>query len=390
MKNQDRNDDHRDTGRSPWTPSACRPSAASTRALPARGGGRPWWRSRRALGGATLCVTCLFVAAIYVVSAMGPAARRLESAAQSAPGVDGRDATASGTLRQPPYVLFRSTALGDTYGTMGLVPVDTPDGSRASLRLRCERVHFAAGRGVCLIAHRGLLTTYEAAIVGADFQPRYTLPLRGTPSRVRVSPDGRFAAMTVFVSGHSYAAASFSTLTTVVDLHSVESVVNDMEKFTIWREGERFQAVDVNVWGVTFAADSNRFYATLGSGGRTYLIEGHLAAREAWVRREGIECPSLSPDNTRLAFKKRVDGVWGPVIWRLSVLDLGTLDEWALAETRSVDDQAEWLDDRQILYSLSDRTSGTAETTIWVVAADGGGAPRRFVPKADSPVVVRP
>ena len=38
---------------------------------------------------------------------------------------------------------------------------------------------------------------------------------------------------------------------------------------------------DFNFWGVTFARDGNRFYATLGTGGKTYLVEGDVAARQA-------------------------------------------------------------------------------------------------------------
>jgi hypothetical protein len=156
----------------------------------------------------------------------------------------------------------------------------------------------------------------------------------------------------------------------------------------VWRDGEQFRGVDFNFWGVTFARDSNRFYATLGSGGRTYLLEGNLAAREARVLRENVECPSLSPDNTRIAFKKRTGGIISPVTWRLSILDLRTLDDRPLAETRSVDDQAEWLDDHHILYALPDRASATAVTTTWVVPADGSGEPRPLLQNAYSPVVV--
>ena len=41
----------------------------------------------------------------------------------------------------------------------------------------------------------------------------------------------------------------------------------------------RVESVDRNYWGVTFAADSNTFYATLLTNGHTYLIKGDLARR---------------------------------------------------------------------------------------------------------------
>jgi hypothetical protein len=60
-----------------------------------------------------------------------------------------------------------------------------------------------------------------------------------------------------------------------------------------------------------------------------------------------------------------------------------------LAETRSVDDQAEWLDDSTVLYGLP-RTgqSGAATADIWAVRADGSGAPTVLVADAWSPAVV--
>jgi hypothetical protein len=72
------------------------------------------------------------------------------------------------------------------------------------------------------------------------------------------------------------------------------------------------------------------------------------------------------------------------------VLDLATQQEWLLAETRSVDDQVEWLDDASVLYALPDRTSRSAAMHAWAVLADGRGEPHPFVAHAYSPVVIRP
>jgi hypothetical protein len=288
-----------------------------------------------------------------------------------------------------PALLFRHTLLDDTYGKLAFVHLDHPESPPTVVDLRCDRVHFAAGHGVCLTARRGIFTNYEAIVFDATFQPRYVLPLRGMPSRVRVSADGRVAAMTVFISGHAYTTSGFSTHTSIIDLPTGASIAPDLEQFTIWREGERFQALDFNVWGVTFSPDPHRFYATLGSGGRTYLIEGDLLTHTAWVRRGDIECPALSLDNRRIAFKKRV-GAWGPVTWRLAVLDLRSQQEWLVAESRSVDDQAEWLDDTTLLYALPEATARTAAMHTWAVPADGTGQPRLLATHAYSPVVVRP
>ena len=285
--------------------------------------------------------------------------------------------------------MFRITGLGDANGRLGVVGLAEAEKPPTVTPLRCERLHFTVDRGVCLIAERRMFASYGAVVFDGDFQPRHQLRLTGIPSRVRVAPDGRHAAITVFVSGHSYAASNFSTRTSFVDLRTGDLTVEDMESFTVWRDGDRFKAGDFNFWGVTFERDANRFYATLGTGGGTYLIEGDLALREARVLRAGVECPSLSPDNTRVVFKKRTGGILTAVAWRLSVLDLATGREWELAETRSVDDQVEWLDDRQVVYGLLAAPSGTAVTNVWAVPADGSGAPQLLIPGAASPVVFR-
>jgi hypothetical protein len=258
---------------------------------------------------------------------------------------------------------------------------------------------MAAGRGLCL----GQDVWGGAFTFDADFQPRHVLSVSGIPSRARVSPNGRYGVVTVFVRGHSYASGSFSTQTTLIDmatgtmLGTTPQAGGDgrvgLERFAVYRDGARLQAEDMNFWGVTFARDENRFYATVGTGGKTYLIEGDIAGEEARVLAENVECPSLSPDNTRLIFKKRVGGIAGsgvtPPFWQLYQLDLVTLSESPLAETRNVDDQVEWLDDRHIVYSLQDEgPPATIRPDIWLLALDGS-APRLFQTGAMSPAVVR-
>jgi dipeptidyl aminopeptidase/acylaminoacyl peptidase len=207
------------------------------------------------------------------------------------------------------------------------------------------------------------------------------VPTDGIPTRARVAPDGRYAAFTVFVTGHSYADAALSTATLLVDLANRTAVAN-LEEFEVFQDGHVIKSIDSNYWGATFGDDSNFFYATLRTGGVNYLVRGDIAARRVTVLRPGVECPSLSPDGTRVAFKKMI----ARADWRLSVLDLATLEETELAETRSVDDQAEWLDDERILYALADPAPWMS---IMVVSADGSGRPTRFAKGAASPAVVK-
>lgn len=201
---------------------------------------------------------------------------------------------------------------------------------------------------------------------------------------MRVAADGRVAAITVFVTGHGY-GSSFSTKTTLVDMASGDAL-GDLEEFTTWRNRTRIKADDFNYWGVTFGRDSNNFYATLGSAGKTYLVRGDLALRKLTVLYEGVECPSVSPDERLIAFKKRLGTTAGS--WRLAILDLKTMTERLLAsESRNVDDQAEWLDNDRLLYALPRPNS--AVTDVWVAPVEAAGPARVFIPGAESPAVVR-
>lgn len=248
----------------------------------------------------------------------------------------------------------------------------------AGRELACERVYFAAGRGLCLAtAESGV--SYEATIFDSSLRPLKQLSLAGLPSRARVSSDGRYGAMTVFVNGHAYlGSGGFSTTTTIVDMRSGEELAN-LEDFEVSKDGSSFDAADFNFWGVTFAADPDRFFATLRSGGHYYLVEGSLSRRTVRVLRAGVECPSLSPDGTRIAFKSRIGD---EDRWRLMVLDLDTLAAHPVAERHSIDDQAEWLDDRTLVYSDG--------LDVYTVPADGGGERRLVLRDATSPVSLAP
>lgn len=324
---------------------------------------------------AGLCLASLAAAAAYLALAD----RREAAEAQARPAVAEAPAAAGINLRG--RLVFRSTSLA-SYGKVAAVPLSSPAQERRVAELECERIHVRDGRGLCLQADRGAITTYEAVTLGEGLRPQARFPLAGPPSRARVGPGGRLAAYTVFVTGHSYAQGGFSTRTAIVDVETGAEVA-ELETFTVRRGDRVLRSPDFNFWGVTFADDGRTFYATLGTGGHTYLVAGDVRARSARVLRDGVECPSLSPDGTRIAFKKRVTRGIGPVSWRVAVLDLATGEERVLAETRSVDDQVEWLDDDRIAYGL--QRAGSAVSDVWFVRADGTGKPVRLLEAAWSP-----
>lgn len=332
----------------------------------------------RALILAAICGLCLLLAGGYTARAIRA---RHGSSAVAGPVATNETLAQLSSAARLTFVRAADNPV-TAPGQVALLPLAQRDSESQGTAASCARVYITAGRGLCLTIPQGF-STVSAFTFDQQFRTLHTLPVSGFPSRARISPDGRYGAMTFFLyGGHSYSGGNYVTQTTLVDMNTGD-LVADLENFTILRDGARIQSADFNFWGVTFARDSNRFYATLGTAGKIYLIEGDIAGRQAHVLRENVECPSLSPDNTRLVFKKRIeDGP--PAVWRLYALDLATMKETPLAETRSVDDQVEWLDDHQILY-----TPPLPRPEIWAVPADGSGSPRMLVSNAVSPVVVR-
>jgi len=302
----------------------------------------------RIIGFVVLCVVCVGGAAAYLMTSNDPATSRAAPSDDASPS-----STASAeqirALLAAPHVVYRDTDLGSGFGHVAVAPLDHLDAPVVT-DLACERVDYSGGRGICLTADRGAVTTYGATIFDQDLGTVATLDLPGLPSRTRVSADGRHGAMTTFVYGDSYAASTFSTRTQLLDLSTGEAL-GDLEQFTATKDGKVIDAVDRNYWGV--------------------------------------KCPSLSPDGTRIAFKQRHTGTLGQIQWRLAVLDLATLEVHELAETTSVDDQAEWLDDQTVLYGLPRGDASSPTTDVWKVPADGSGAPEILLPGAWSPGVNR-
>lgn len=283
-------------------------------------------------------------------------------------------------LTEPGRLLFRNESPGPGYGKVASVSLADPLGPRRISSIRCDRFYANAGSGLCLADAPGPLPSAVAILTGNDLVEVSRVDVAGIPNRAKLSADGRMASWTTFVTGDSYAQSdTFSTRTAILD-RGQDELASNIEDIPLLVAGQRRRSDDVNYWGVTFAPGNKTFYATVSTGGQTHLVQGDHAAWNADTVRENVECPSLSPDGTRIAFKKRV-AQDGARPWREHVLDLATMTETALAETRSVDDQVVWLDNHTIVYALP----GERGPDIWTVPADGTGAPRLLVRQASSP-----
>jgi len=254
-------------------------------------------------------------------------------------------------------------------------------------QLVCMRADFRGGNGICL--HMNLnnpLSPNEAVIFDKEFRIKHVIPLAGVASRTRVSPNGEWGAVTVFTGVNSYASSRMSTKTTVIDIQTGTTLF-DLEDLVVRNKGVVFKQPDFNFWGVTFTKDSRYFYATLSTGGRIYLIKANLATLQADVICENIECPSLSPDNARIAFKKRSLSGKRPT-WHLAVLNLATLKETLLPEPEPIDQQVQWYDNHHVMYALPEFIVGKPVIMYTkIIAADGSSPFKKLLSNADSPVI---
>lgn len=119
--------------------------------------------------------------------------------ASGAPSSEGDLPSPEATSGEAARIVFQNVNRDNGYGQVAVVPLSDPGSTRTLTGMTCERVHFAAGQGVCLVPEFGVVSTYYEVTFDAAFQPVHRLTLNGAPTRARISPDGRYGAATVFV-----------------------------------------------------------------------------------------------------------------------------------------------------------------------------------------------
>jgi hypothetical protein len=139
----------------------------------------------------------------------------------------------------------------------------------------------------------------------------------------------------------------------------------------------------VDIASVTFAEDSDHFFATLSTSRERYLVSGSIRERRLTTFSIGMTNEALSRDGRRLIVKTAT-GDRGR--WQIGVLDLESWQVQPLNHgTRSIDDQIEWLDDDHVVYhDIVENGTG-----IWKLAINGTSAPELLVRDAYSPAVSR-
>jgi hypothetical protein len=334
----------------------------------------------------------LFVAACIIGSA-GYAVRRsrVPAAVATAPLSNPADPAVASMLdevRAAPHLIFQSRRL-DALGRVAMTRLETLEPSLIIDTEECERSHFSKQFGLCLeLNYKSREPRAFGVILDRHFQELTRFPLPGLPIRARISRDERYGAATVFVTGESY-GGDFTTRTTIIDLATKKLIAN-LEEFAVERDGKPFRNVDFNFWGVTFFQDGNRFYATLGTGGKRLLVEGDIGRRMLKVVGSDVECPSLSPDEHHLVFKRQRSSGTG---WRLWALDLATRHEWPITEDGlDVDDQVEWLDNSRVIYGLLyGQAEQEASLSLWIsdITPASGLNQRLYLRSALSPSVIR-
>lgn len=334
-----------------------------------------------------VCAACLLASVLYVQRRSRSRDDSPRPPSAPAPALD-----EIARVRARPHLVFLESRSRER-PRLAFAPLDDLEHGRIVTGLECERVYAAKKRLLGLrpvSAEEGQMRA-EAFVLDEALNTTRTLPLVGLPSRVRASSDGSFGAVTLFTSGDSYLAAGFSTRTYVFDLAG-RGPLFDLERLRVSQGGTVIDSPDFNYWGVTFGEPSTRFFASLASGGVVRLVEASLETGECRTLHERVECPALSPDRTRLCYK-RLSADQPPNRWALALLDLSTLEERVLSgEEHSVDDQVEWLDEQHVLYARStpDDFGGGVHADIWSLDVDADGPAHIYLREARSPSVVRP
>ena len=224
--------------------------------------------------------------------------------------------------RRPKAVLVRAVdpARATLEGRVYRVSPDgtgTPVGARA--RPACASTRRAAAR-LCLTVARSGVDFRGLVLDGNGAHAPHADPHRPAEPRARVAQrahrrDDRPSS----AATPTPRRAPSRPAPTLIDLASGRTIA-DLEKFTVTKDGQRIHSPGLQLLGRHLRARQRRVLRDAGHG-RAPLPRPRQRPRDApmTVIHDNVECPSLSPDGTRIAYKRRDGNPWH---WRLHVLDL--------------------------------------------------------------------
>jgi hypothetical protein len=80
------------------------------------------------------------------------------------------------SLPEAPFILFRDGSPGPSFGRLAVAALSTDQPTRSVAPLSCERVHYAAGSGICLVSNENRLPVrHEAFIFDRSFTRHQTI-----------------------------------------------------------------------------------------------------------------------------------------------------------------------------------------------------------------------
>src|SRR5262245_15383676 len=118
---------------------------------------------------AMICLVSAISLAVYILWAKTRSEDNTSDAPKSVESVAEAAASTCSTTDAKPLpasrlIFFRYNGAGSHYGKLAFAPYERLDQPQFIETLSCEAAYVAGGRGICLAANYGLITTYDAKL----------------------------------------------------------------------------------------------------------------------------------------------------------------------------------------------------------------------------------